>query len=104
MKAADDRFSTADRGSAVWDLLRGILLFAWCIVRAPILVVLAFLEPFVRVVLNGIAVLCVVTALVFRASAVPNFPFWLMLGVALVCLMLVPAYHWVFRLLAGADR
>jgi hypothetical protein len=99
MKTASERFPTA--GSALGNLLRGILGLIWCAVRVPILIVLAFLEPFVRFVLIGVAVLSVLTALVYKGSSVaPPIPFWVMICVSLVCVMLVPVYHVVLRLLS----
>lgn len=101
MNTASDRFSSAEEGSVVADLVRGILLFIWCVVRVPILIVLAFLEPFVRFVLVGVAILSLLTGLVYKGSSVsPPIPFWVMLCVSLGCLMLVPLYHFVLRLLS----
>jgi hypothetical protein len=77
------------------------LLFIWGIVRIPILVVLAFIEPLVRLVLVGVAILSLLTGLVYKGSSVASpIPFWVMLCVSLGCLMLVPLYHFVLRLLS----
>lgn len=101
MKTANDRFSTTDEGNVVADLICSALLLVWNIIRVPILIVLAFLEPFVRFVLTGIAVLSVVVGLVYKgSSAPPPIPFWMTLCVSLACLMLVPAYHFMLRLLS----
>jgi len=101
MKTASDHFSTAEEGSVVADLLRGILLFIWRIVRVPILIVLAFLEPFVRLLLIGIAISSLLTGLVYKGSSVaPPIPFWVMVCVSLGCVLLVPAYHSILRLLS----
>jgi hypothetical protein len=101
MKTASDRVSTVEEGSVVADLLRAVLLFIWCVVRVPILIVLAFLEPFVRFLLTGIAILSLLTGLVFKgSSAPPPIPFWVMVCVSLGCVMLIPAYHFVLRLLS----
>lgn len=101
MNTANDPFSTADEGNIVTDLLCSALLIIWRLVRIPILIVLAFLEPFVRFVLTGIAILSVLTALVFKGfSAPPPIPFWVMMCVSLGCVMLVPAYHFILRLLS----
>lgn len=101
MNTANDRFSTAEEGSVVADLLRAIVLFIWGVIRIPILIVLAFLEPFVRVVLSGIAILSLLTGLVFQgSSAPPPIPFWVMVCVSLGCVMLVPAYHFILRVLS----
>lgn len=101
MKTASDRFSKAEEGSVVADLFRAILLFIWDVVRIPILIVLAFLEPLIRVILVGIAILSLLTGLVYQgSSAPPPIPFWVMLSVSLGCVMLVPAYHVVLRFLS----
>lgn len=101
MKNASDRSSSVDEGNVVAELLCGALLLIWNIVRIPILIVLAFLEPFVRFVLIGIAVLSVVAGLVYKGSSVPPpIPFWVTLCVSLGCVMLVPAYHFILRLLS----
>ena len=101
MKTASDRFSSAEAGSVVADLLRAILLFIWCVVRVPILIVLAFLEPFVRFVLVCIAILSLLTGSVYEGSSVaPPIPFWVMVCVSLGCVMLLPAYQCVLRLLS----
>lgn len=101
MKTESDRFSTASEGSIVGDLLRSFLLFLWCVIRVPLLIVLGFLEPFVRVVLIGIAILTVITAFVFEgSSARPAIPLWMMLCIATACVLLVAAYHGLLRLLS----
>lgn len=99
MKTASDRFSTEEEGSVVADVLRGMLLFVWGVVRVPTVIILAFLEPFVRILLIGTAILSLLTGLVYKGSSVaPPIPFWVMLCISLGCVMLVPAYHCVLRL------
>lgn len=101
MKTASDRFSSSEEGSVVADLFLALLLLIWGVVRIPILIVLAFLEPFVRFLLTGIAILSLLTGLVFKgSSAPPPIPFWVMVCVSLGCVMLVPVYHAVLRLLS----
>lgn len=79
----------------------GVLSFLICIVRAPLVLILAFLEPFVRLVLMGMAVLGVLTAIMYRASGVaPHFPFWPMLGMSFGCVLLLAIYHAILRFLA----
>ncbi len=71
----------------------------WGVIRVPILVVLAFIEPFVRFVLIGIAMLSVLRAFISNgSSAPPPIPFWVMMCISLGCLMLVPACHFLLRL------
>lgn len=101
MKTESNRLSTANEGSVIGDLLRSVLLFLWNVFRVPLLIVLGFLEPFVRFVLIGIAILTVITALVFEgSSAPPVIPFWMMICVAMVCVLLVVAYQRLLRLLS----
>jgi len=100
MRSDTERFAVED-GNIIADLLRAALLFIWLIVRVPILVVLAFLEPFVRLLLSGIAVLSVLAGLVYKGSSVaPPIPFWVMLCVSVGCLLLVPIYQGLLRFLA----
>ncbi|MBB6095004.1 hypothetical protein HNQ60_003891 [Povalibacter uvarum] len=99
MKTASDRFSAEEEGRVVADVLRGMLRFVWGVVRVPTLIVLAFLEPFVRILLMGTAIGSLLTGLVYKGSSVaPPIPFWVMLCVSLGCVMLVRAYHCVLRL------
>lgn len=100
MKSSTERYST-DQGSVVGDLLRAAVLLVWATVRAAIVIVLAFLEPFVRVLLSGIAVLSLVTGLVYQGSNVTApIPFWVMLCVSMGCLMFVRIYHDLLRWLS----
>jgi len=97
----NDRNSTTEEGSALLDLLRGLLLFIWCVVRVPIGIILAFLEPLVRLALMGIAVASVITAFVYEGSSVtPAIPFWVMIGVSFGCFVLLALYHGLLRWLS----
>ena len=99
MGISRDRFPTEEKGSAIAHLLRGILLFVWWLVRVPVVIVLAFLEPFVRLLLIGIAVLSLLTGLVYLGSSVaPAIPFWVMACVSLGCVVLLAAYQGLLRL------
>lgn len=101
MSIAPDRFSPVEEGSAIPDLLRGILLFIWCIVRIPIVIVLAFLEPLVRLLLIGTAVLSLLTGLVYLGSSVaPAIPFWVMACVSFGCVVLLAAYQGLLYLIS----
>ena len=101
MKTANDRFSTTGEGNVVADLFCGTLMIIWGVIRIPILVVLAFLEPFVRFVMIGIAILSLATGLVYKGSSVASpIPFWVMVCVSVGCVMLIAAYHRMLRLLS----
>lgn len=90
-----------DDDSIAAGLLCGVLLLIWCTVRVPMLIVLAFLEPFVRLLLSGVAVLSLFAGLVYKGSSVPPpIPFWVTVCVSVGCLMLVSIYHAVLRFLS----
>jgi hypothetical protein len=62
--------------------LRGTLRLLWDVLRLPVFMFLAILEPIVSFVLGALALLGVLTALFFKFYGVPHFPFALMLGVS----------------------
>jgi hypothetical protein len=65
------------------------------------LIVLAFLEPFVRLLLSAVAVLSVLAGLVYLGSSVPPpIPLWVTLCVALGCVILMSMYQGILHLLA----
>jgi len=69
METANDRFSMIAERHVVSDVVFGALRIIWTFIRIPVLIVLAFLEPFVQFILTGIAILCVLTALVSKGSS-----------------------------------
>lgn len=81
---------------------RGLARFSWNVVRLPIVATLAVLEPVVRTILAGIALLGILTALfsefVVRA---PNFPFWPMIGVSVGSALLLMVYYAVMRVFSA---
>ena len=81
---------------------RGLARFSWKVVRLPIIATLAVLEPVVRTILAGFALLGILTALfsefVVRA---PNFPFWPMIGVSVGSALLLMAYYAVMRVFSA---
>ncbi len=100
MSTANQRLRTT-KANVLADLIRAALVWIWCIIRLPLLVVLAFLEPPVRVMLSGVAVLSVLTGLVNEGSSrPPPIPFWIMLCISIACLLLIPIYHSFLRLLS----
>lgn len=101
MHIAGERRSHEHQGSVLVEIVVSALMFIWWLVRIPISIVLSFLEPFVRISLSAIAVLSVMTGLVYKGSSVaPPIPFWMMICVALACLTLVPIYQGLLRLLS----
>ena len=89
---------TADRiGWAVAVLLW----LLWQVIRLPILAFLVILEPFVRLVLAGAALLLILTAFFYRLfTRVPHFPFWGMIGIAVGSMLLLMLYYALLRLLS----
>ena len=93
--------SRIDERSIAADIAGGIIWIAWQVVRIPILAILVILEPVVTLVLWGAALLGILTAFLFEFSgAVPNFPFWLICGIAVGCAVLLVAYHILLSLLS----
>lgn len=77
----------------------GLARFSWNVVRLPIVATLAILEPVVRTILAGIALLGIATALFseFVVKA-PNFPFWPMIGISVGSALLLMAYYALMRM------
>lgn len=90
---------TADRiGGAV----TGLLWLLWQAIRLPALAFLIIVEPIVRLVLAGGALLLVLTAFFYRlCTRVPHFPFWGMLGIAIASMLLLALYYALLRVLSG---
>ena len=79
-----------------------VLTTVWAVVRFPVLAILVILEPVVRVLLAGVALLVTLNAL-FLAALRPLsvFPFWSMLGFAVGCVALLAVYYTALRLLSA---
>jgi hypothetical protein len=74
----------------------------WAALRLPILALLVILEPVVRMVLAGFALLMTLTALFFACvRPLPAFPFWGMLAVAIGSVGLLALYYALVRLFSG---
>ena len=72
----------------------------WQLVRLPAFTLLATVEPVVRFVFGGLALLGVLTALVLKLAAAPHFPFLGMLGASIGCGLLLAGYHALLRVLS----
>jgi hypothetical protein len=71
----------------------------WTAVRLPVLALLVILEPVVRVVLAGFALLMTLTALFFAClRPLATFPFWGMLGAGIASVGLLTLYYAFVRL------
>lgn len=75
---------------------------AWTAVRLPILALLMVLEPVVRFVLFGLALLMTLSALLWAAlKPIATFPFFGMLAFAVACIGLRGLYLLAMRLFSA---
>jgi hypothetical protein len=83
---------------AVWAVLR----VSWKLVSFPLLALLIILEPVVRFLLAGLALLLVLTAFFWKLAAPPpvHAPFLALLAAAVGCIALLTLYQWLLRLLS----
>jgi hypothetical protein len=77
--------------------LRGTLRLLWDVLRLPVLMFLAILEPVVSFVLGALALLGLLTALFFKFYGVPQFPFALMLGMSVGLGLIQVGYYALLR-------
>jgi hypothetical protein len=82
------------------DLARHVLWLLWQCIRLPLFLFLATLEPIVSFVLSVLALLGLLTALLWEALHPAHFPFALMLGLSLGFALMNFAYHAVLRFLS----
>jgi hypothetical protein len=75
----------------------------WIAARLPVLTVLVILEPVVRVLLAGFALLFVLVAFVLEltAPATLHVPFWGMLAMGIGCAWLLALYYLLVRVLSA---
>jgi hypothetical protein len=79
----------------------GIILWClWQAFRIPAYLFLSILAPVVRVVLSGVALLGVLTTLLWECVHPQHFPFALMLGMSLGFGLLLYVYEWLLRSLS----
>lgn len=101
MRTEGHQYSTTEDDNVIVNLLLAAFWLTLSAVRWFILIVLAFLEPFVRLLLSAVAMLSVLAGLVYLGSSVPPpVPLWVSLCVALGCLILMAIYQGVLHLLS----
>lgn len=87
------------RERAVW----AVLCLAWKIIRFPAVALMIILEPVVRLLLAGFALLMTLTAfflkLVMPAQA--HAPFWTLLAIAVGCMAVLTVYHAILRFVSA---
>lgn len=77
----------------------GALIALWHAVRIPIFAVLRLTEPLVRLLLGGLGLLSIAGALFYKfLSPLPHPPFWLLLGFAVLCAVMLLLYETLLRL------
>jgi hypothetical protein len=91
--------SAATRHWSAGTLL-GLLAIAYRGARLPLLLLLAVVEPIVRVVCAGLALLGVLATVLFKLTSSPNFPAWTMLAVSFGFAVLLLAYESLIRALS----
>lgn len=76
-----------------------VLRSVWTLLRLPVLALLVILEPVVRLVLAGFALLMTLTAFFWGALlGLSAFPFWGMLALAIGAWLLLGFYYALVRL------
>jgi hypothetical protein len=79
----------------------GIILWClWQAIRVPAYLFLSILAPVVRVVLSVVALLSVLTTLLWECVHPQRFPFALMLGMSLGFGLLLYVYEWLLSSLS----
>jgi hypothetical protein len=95
--------STDNRSHNVVDRIALALLWcAWQAIRLPLLGVLLILEPVVRIVLSGFALVTTLTAFLFEFTSSRPFPFLGVLCVALGAFALLVLYEGLIQLFSGS--
>ena len=87
------------RERAVW----AVLCVTWRVVRFPVLALMIILEPVVRLLLAGFALLITLTAFFLRLVMPPqaHAPFWTLLAIAVGCMAVLTAYYAILRFLSA---
>jgi hypothetical protein len=73
----------------------------WRAARLPILMLLVILEPLVTLMLAALALLGLLTTLIFHLAGPPDFPVWTMLALSLGFAIALIPYHALIRLLSN---
>jgi len=87
------------RERAVW----AVLCVTWKAIRFPVVALMIVLEPVVRLLLAGFALLMTLTAL-FLKLVMPlqaHAPFWTLLAIAVGCMAVLTVYYAILRILSA---
>ena len=87
------------RERAVWVAL----CIAWKLIRFPLVALMIILEPVVRLLLAGFALLMTLTALFLKLVLPPqaHAPFWTLLAIAVGCMAVLTVYYAILRFLSA---
>ena len=83
------------------DVAVTIVRWLWRATFLPVLMVLVILEPIVTFVLAALALLGLLTTLLFYFVGPPGFPVWTMLALSLGFATALVPYHALIRLLSN---
>ena len=87
------------RERAVWAGLCA----TWKVVRFPVVALMVILEPVVRLLLAGFALLITLTAFFLKLVMPPpaHVPFWTLLAIAVGCMAVLTVYYAILRFLSA---
>src|ERR1700722_4171603 len=100
MRASNSGFRTGAEPGNPARFTLGALWLIWQAVRLPTLSFLLILLPVVRLVLSTVSLVGVLTAVLFKAIALPHFHFWLTLSFSIGCMLILLAYEASVRFLS----
>ena len=94
--------NTLSMGGIALRTIGAVLYALSAAIRLPVLTLLVILEPLVRVLLAGLALLLVLVAILLELTAPPGLhvPFWGMLATGIGCAWTLALYYWLLRLLS----
>jgi hypothetical protein len=90
-----------DGRGAIERIGLGVLVVAWRVIRLPVLALVVILEPIITFVLAGLALLGVLTSILFKLVGPADFPVWTMLGISIGFVMVLTLVHALIRLLSA---
>jgi hypothetical protein len=82
------------------DLIRRL----WRVACLPVLMLLVILEPLVTFAFAALALLGLLTTLLFYLAGPPDFPLWTMLALSLGFAIALMPYHALIRMLSNASK
>jgi hypothetical protein len=99
----DDYLSAAERAPTLDvapDALFAVVSVLWRAVRLPVLVLLVILEPIIAFTCSGLALLGVLTTLLFMLVGAPHFPALTMLMLSLSFVFVLIVYEGLIHVLS----